>query len=470
MGDGGEGPAFGALIGGGEIEGPEEVGKVLAVHQAIDTAAAVIGVVGDVHGRATDGRIEAMGEVEEGIAHGLEVEAASGVMAEEEVFGIDAALVGGGGGGLLVGGAEEELAMEGFEAPTGVDELAGQPVEELGVGWWFGAGAEVGGGGDEGLAEVMHPDAIDEDAGGEGVVGGGDGVGQFASAAALGERLGIALIEDAEEAAGGGTAGARGIAAAEHAGFVRLRQVGDHHGSGGRGQVGVGGDFVEVKDQSVVAIFFGAGEVIGGIAAGEPDGAGGGIEQRRKGEVIGGRGDGMGGFGWGGGWAGGAFVLAEQLGIAQGDVGLGGGGVTAEKVENDGVAGRGVGGGVGRSLKELLGEVGKTVLRQGLEIDPPTEDGIGGDAALGEHVPGAEHEGGAKVVRGQGEGELGGFGEVGWGGGGAEEVIGEALSKDGGEALVFGIDEVFEFTDGGGEFGFELGSAGDGLRILDEGQ
>ena len=50
------------------------------------------------------------------------------------------------------------------------------------------AGAEVAGGRYQGLAEVVHPDAIDDHAAGHRVVGGGDGPGQVNPAAAMRER------------------------------------------------------------------------------------------------------------------------------------------------------------------------------------------------------------------------------------------------------------------------------------------
>src|SRR5215831_9672906 len=49
-----------------------------------------------------------------------------------------------------------------------IHEFAGEPVEEFGMGWGIDAGAEVFGCGDDALAEIFLPDAIDDDASGGG--------------------------------------------------------------------------------------------------------------------------------------------------------------------------------------------------------------------------------------------------------------------------------------------------------------
>ena len=49
-------------------------------------------------------------------------------------------------------------------------ELAGQPVEQLGVRRPLAEAAEVARGADDAPAEVVHPDAVDQHAGGERVL------------------------------------------------------------------------------------------------------------------------------------------------------------------------------------------------------------------------------------------------------------------------------------------------------------
>ena len=76
--------------------------------------------------------------------------------------------------------------MKFFERPAVGDELRGEGVEEVALHGRFGADAEVAGGAHEGLAEVPAPDAIHDDAGGEGCGGAGDGLGEFEAAAGCG--------------------------------------------------------------------------------------------------------------------------------------------------------------------------------------------------------------------------------------------------------------------------------------------
>ena len=58
-----------------------------------------------------------------------------------------------------------------FEAPAGLAKLDGQPVEQFWVGGRGALGAEVVFGFDEAASEVLLPDTVDEDAGGEWVLG-----------------------------------------------------------------------------------------------------------------------------------------------------------------------------------------------------------------------------------------------------------------------------------------------------------
>ncbi len=63
----------------------------------------------------------------------------------------------------------EEGAVEPFDGPSVFHEVVGEPVEEFRVRGRAAEGAEIGGTGGEGFSEVVLPDAIDDDTGGEGV-------------------------------------------------------------------------------------------------------------------------------------------------------------------------------------------------------------------------------------------------------------------------------------------------------------
>ncbi len=66
--------------------------------------------------------------------------------------------------GLLPCAACQDEFVETFELPVVGGEVGGEPVEEIRVGGAVAEGAEVAGGGDETAAEVVEPEAVDEDA------------------------------------------------------------------------------------------------------------------------------------------------------------------------------------------------------------------------------------------------------------------------------------------------------------------
>jgi len=65
------------------------------------------------------------------------------------------------------------------------DEAGGEVVEQLGMSGRGRHVAQIVGRGDEAFAEMLLPEAVDEDAGREGVFGIGDGLGEFEAAAAV---------------------------------------------------------------------------------------------------------------------------------------------------------------------------------------------------------------------------------------------------------------------------------------------
>ena len=68
--------------------------------------------------------------------------------------------------------------MEGFEAPTRLDEFPGQSVEELRVRGKAAVGSKIIGVFDDSGAEVMAPNTIDDNAGEDWVTGVGDPFGE----------------------------------------------------------------------------------------------------------------------------------------------------------------------------------------------------------------------------------------------------------------------------------------------------
>ena len=54
--------------------------------------------------------------------------------------------------------------MNGLLAPVILDQGHGQPVEQLGVSGHIAGGAKIAGRGDDSLAHMLLPDAVDDDA------------------------------------------------------------------------------------------------------------------------------------------------------------------------------------------------------------------------------------------------------------------------------------------------------------------
>src|SRR5206468_12777097 len=84
---------------------------------------------------------------------------------------------------LLVGGRTKDQPMHGFEAPALRNEFAGEPIEKFGMRRSRAARAEIARRGHETPTEMMLPEAVDQDAGGERVGRTGKPVGQRRSPA-----------------------------------------------------------------------------------------------------------------------------------------------------------------------------------------------------------------------------------------------------------------------------------------------
>jgi hypothetical protein len=172
---------------GGRVEGAGVGGSAAALHEG--------GEVGHDAG-AEERAVESAGEGEDRVADGLGFEAADGHVVEELVLGVERPGVVVGTAGHAVGAGEDHEAVQVLDRPAASDELGGEVVEELGVGRGLAHRAEVVGGADEAFAEVVLPDAVDHDAGEEGVARGvGHAAGEVEAAAACG-RCGLVGAAD----------------------------------------------------------------------------------------------------------------------------------------------------------------------------------------------------------------------------------------------------------------------------------
>ncbi len=122
-------------------------------------------------GRTSDFLGQETGEVEGLVSNGVGREALAWATCEESVVGVFFEKSGGEVGRLFVGGGSDDEFLEVFGVPSGFDKFGGEPVEEFGVGGGLGLHAEVFGCFDDSGAEVLLPEAVDGDAGGEWVVG-----------------------------------------------------------------------------------------------------------------------------------------------------------------------------------------------------------------------------------------------------------------------------------------------------------
>ena len=101
------------------------------------------------------------------------------------------------GRGLPVGAGGHDQPVHGLDAPSSLDELGGQPVQQFGMGRGGPQLAEVAGRGHQAPAEVMLPDAVHHHPGRQGMIGLSQppGQGQTPSAApfGLGDAVGSSL-------------------------------------------------------------------------------------------------------------------------------------------------------------------------------------------------------------------------------------------------------------------------------------
>ena len=151
---------------------------------------------------------------------------------EEKVFRVEVLKFRTGLGALAVGSGEDDFADDCFSAPAAVDELGGEPVEKFGVGGPRAHETEILGGFDDAGAEEFLPDAVDRDAADEGVVGGGEPVGEVEAGGGAG--VGCEGRKEAGGVRGDGDAEGFVVAADAEVGLARGGVFGEDIGLGER--------------------------------------------------------------------------------------------------------------------------------------------------------------------------------------------------------------------------------------------
>ena len=123
--------------------------------------------------------IEFAAHDEGGVADGFGFEALAVCSAEEAVCGITIVNY---LRGKLVGVTKGDFSNELLHRPAVFDEAEGEVVEEFRVAWELAGLAEVIGSTNDAFTEKVFPNAVGHDAGGEGVFGIGNPVGEFEAA------------------------------------------------------------------------------------------------------------------------------------------------------------------------------------------------------------------------------------------------------------------------------------------------
>jgi hypothetical protein len=176
-------------------------GCVESGHKGIELVAFDAKVNGAARNVAKDGRTihgfgaELPADRQEGIANGFSFQAADRKMGEENIVGVGRA----GGGGLaggLPGFGDDNEADEAFKGIA--DKPGSEIIEQFWMGWSCAEAAEVIGGGDQAATEEMMPDAVHDDAGGEGIIRTGEIFSQLEAGTFGGDvRLGIERFQEA---------------------------------------------------------------------------------------------------------------------------------------------------------------------------------------------------------------------------------------------------------------------------------
>ena len=146
-----------------------------------------------------------------------------------------------------IGRTRHDEAVHPLQGPAILGEFAGEPIQQLGVRRLFGHVAEIIGGRDEALAEVLEPNAIHRDAGGQRVILARDGLRQLQAAAPFGIGLTVPGRQDVQELPGGD--GAALVLVTTQVDIAVTGAVGIGHGHGFARHAGVRqAEFVDLRE------------------------------------------------------------------------------------------------------------------------------------------------------------------------------------------------------------------------------
>ncbi len=158
------------------IQGPAILGRAFAglifeaTHEELLPDA--VGLVGS-YGRAAEDGVEQAGAPQGSVADHPAGQTEAGPAREQAVLRILGQQGGAHGGVLPVGAAHDDELQGALEIPAMLDEVHGEPVEQLGMARALTLESEVLGGPHDSLAEQHLPEVVHGDASGQGVFGGG---------------------------------------------------------------------------------------------------------------------------------------------------------------------------------------------------------------------------------------------------------------------------------------------------------
>ena len=214
----------------GEVERTEERRKILAIDAAVECAARLREIRFEIERLAADlGGIQASGDAQHTVAHGLKVEATALGAPAQVIVGILGQAFGAHVDRLQEGAGEDDGADEFLHGPFVLHEGRGEVFKQLGVLRQRRPDAVVARGLDQAAADEFGPDAIGHHASGERVRLAGDGVGHVETSAAFGEFLDLTIGQDGRELARDGLAWSGGAAADEDDAFDCRGFVQEHH-------------------------------------------------------------------------------------------------------------------------------------------------------------------------------------------------------------------------------------------------
>ncbi len=245
----------------------------MAFDEGIDRAAA-IGVVGD-DGRTTEHRfVQFAGDGQQRVAHLFEIQSPPIRAPQQRIARVDPLLICHLIGLRyarcpLIGARREDQFVQRLRPPTVLDEVIREEIEHVKLHRFLGLQAEVGRVLDERLAEVVHPHAINPDAGRQRIRRRGDRIGQVESTAAMCERGTVGRRKNPQEAARDGSASGTRIAALKDDRIAEdFRVLYDHRTR--RGVFVLYGNRVELPKKTAIRIGFPSRQIEGDIARREP--------------------------------------------------------------------------------------------------------------------------------------------------------------------------------------------------------